>query len=292
MESSVPSGLRIGALSKRAGVSEHVLRAWETRYGLLAPTRSPSGYRLYSDSDVRRVQRMRSFLAQGLSAAEAARAVLAERSTAAADPVSVRKAEAGGVATLRSALDDLDERAAHHVLDELFGALTIEAVIRDVLIPYLHELGDRWGRGEVTVGQEHFASNLIRSRLAGLAPGWGGGQGPRALLACPPGELHDIALLSFGLVLRRSGWRVIYLGSDCPMADVQRAAAEQQPDLVMLSAADPERFEQARSDLTELARGWTVALAGPGASTELAAAVGAQYVDADPVTAAEQWADR
>jgi methanogenic corrinoid protein MtbC1 len=98
--------------------------------------------------------------------------------------------------------------------------------------------------------------------------------------------------LSFGLVLRRSGWRVIYLGSDCPMADVQRAAAEQQPDLVMLSAADPERFEQARSDLTELARGWTVALAGPGASTELAAAVGAQYVDADPVTAAEQWADR
>ena len=288
----MPSGLRIGALSKRAGVSEHVLRAWETRYGLLTPTRSPGGYRLYSESDVRRVQRMRAFLAQGLSAAEAARAVLAERSTVAADPASVRKAEAGGAADLRSALDDLDERAAHHVLDELFGALTIEAVIRDVLIPYLHDLGDRWGRGEVSVGQEHFASNLIRSRLAGLAPGWGGGHGPRALLACPPGELHDIALLSFGLVLRRSGWRVIYLGPDSPMADVEHAAAVVQPDVVMLSASDPERFEQVRSDLTGLSRDWTVALAGPGASTDLASAVGAQYVDADPVTAAEQWVDR
>ncbi|WP_198682094.1 MerR family transcriptional regulator [Kribbella rubisoli] len=292
MESSVPSGLRIGALSKRAGVSEHVLRAWETRYGLLSPSRSSGGYRLYSESDVRRVQRMRAFLAQGLSAAEAARAVLAERSTVATDPASVRKAEAGGVANLRSALDDLDERTAHHVLDELFGALTIEAVIRDVLIPYLHELGDRWGRGEVTVGQEHFASNLIRSRLAGLAPGWGGGQGPRAVLACPPGELHDIALLSFGLVLRRSGWRVIYLGTDSPMTDIEHAATVLQPDVVMLSASDPERFEQVRSDLGRLSRDWTVALAGPGASSELATAVGAQYVDADPVTAAEGWADR
>jgi DNA-binding transcriptional MerR regulator len=292
VETSVPGGLRIGALSKRAGVSEHVLRAWETRYGLLSPTRSAGGYRLYSESDVRRVQRMRAFLAQGLSAAEAARAVLAERSTLAADPVSVRKAEAGGVANLRAALDELDERAAHHVLDELFGALTIEAVIRDVLIPYLHELGDRWGRGEVSVGQEHFASNLIRSRLAGLAPGWGGGQGPRALLACPPGELHDIALLSFGLVLRRSGWRVIYLGADSPMADVEHAATVLGPELVMLSASDSARFDSVHPQLVRLAQTTSLALAGPGASSELAAAVGAQYVDGDPVTAAEQWTNR
>ncbi|MFI5698212.1 MerR family transcriptional regulator [Kribbella sp. NPDC051586] len=292
METSVPAGLRIGALSKRAGVSEHVLRAWETRYGLLSPTRSAGGYRLYSESDVRRVQRMRTFLAQGLSASEAARAVLAERATAAADPVAVRKAESGGAASLRSALDELDERAAHRVLDELFGSLTIEAVIRDVLIPYLHELGDRWGRGEVTVGQEHFASNLIRSRLAGLAPGWGGGQGPRALLACPPGELHDIALLSFGLILRRSGWRVIYLGADSPMADVEHAAGVLGPELVMLSASDSIRFDSVRTQLVRLAQNTSLALAGPGASAELATAVGAQYVEADPVTAAEEWSDR
>jgi methanogenic corrinoid protein MtbC1 len=186
----------------------------------------------------------------------------------------------------------LDERAAHHVLDELFGALTIEAVIRDVLIPYLHDLGDRWGRGEVSVGQEHFASNLIRSRLAGLAPGWGGGQGPRALLACPPGELHDIALLSFGLVLRRSGWRVIYLGADSPMADVEHAATVLGPELVMLSASDSARFDSVRPQLVRLAQTTSLALAGPGASSELAAAVGAQYVDGDPVTAAEQWTNR
>ncbi|MET9317442.1 B12-binding domain-containing protein [Kribbella sp. NPDC003505] len=294
METSVPGGLRIGALSKRAGVSEHVLRAWETRYGLLSPTRSPGGFRLYSDADVRRVQRMRALLADGLSAAEAARVVLAEPDGAqpASGPLVVRLAEAGGTAQLRAALDALDERAAHAVLDQLFGALTVEAVIRDVLMPYLHELGDRWERGEVTVGQEHFASNVIRSRLAALTAGWGAGQGPLALLACPSGELHDIALLSFGLVLRRTGWRVVFLGADSPMADVERTADAIGPDLVVLAASDRARFDAIRPDLVRLASGRSIALAGAGASPELGAAVGAQYVEFDPVSAAQRLAER
>ena len=196
------------------------------------------------------------------------------------------------VANLRSALDELDERAAQAVLDQLFGALTVEAVIREVLMPYLHELGDRWQRGDVTVGQEHFASNIIRSRLAALSTGWGAGHGPRALLACPPGELHDIALLSFGLILRRSGWRVVFLGADSPMADVERTAAALGPDLVMLSASDHSRFDAVRPQLVELSKDRSVVLAGAGASNELAATVGAQYVGADPVTAAERLAER
>ncbi|GAA1152303.1 hypothetical protein GCM10009630_58300 [Kribbella jejuensis] len=291
----MPGSLRIGALSKRAGVSEHVLRAWETRYGLLSPTRSAGGFRLYSELDVRRVQRMRAYLADGLSAAEAARAVLAEPVPAQMpdlDPVAVRTATVGAAASLRVALDDLDERAAHVVLDELFATLTIEAVIRDVLIPYLHDLGVRWSRAEVTVAQEHFASNVVRSRLAALSRGWGGGAGPRALLACPPGELHDIALLAFGLVLRRSGWRVVFLGADSPMTDIERTAGVVEPDLVMLSASDAARFDAIRPGLARLAQSCSVALAGAGASTELAAAVGARYVDHDPVTAAERLAER
>ncbi|MEU4195636.1 cobalamin B12-binding domain-containing protein [Kribbella sp. NPDC026611] len=292
MNTSVPGGLRIGALSKRAGVSEHVLRAWETRYGLLSPARSSGGFRLYSDDDLRRVRRMQAHLADGLSAAEAARAVLAEPAVPVVDPVSRQLAQASGLDNLRTALDELDERAAHVVLDQLFGALTIEAVIRDVLLPYLHELGDRWSRGEVSVAQEHFASNVIRSRLAALAPGWGGGRGPRALLACPPGELHDIALLSFGLVLRRSGWRVVFLGADSPMNDIERTAAALAPELIMLSASHPARFDTIRTELVRLASRRVLALAGPGASPELATAVGAEYINDDPVSAAERLVDR
>src|SRR3984893_12841576 len=73
--------LRIGELSRRVGVSDHVLRAWERRYGLLQPVRSPGGYRLYSDADERRIRRMQAHLARGLSAAEAARVALSEERT-------------------------------------------------------------------------------------------------------------------------------------------------------------------------------------------------------------------
>src|SRR5450755_3783613 len=74
--------LRIGELSRRLGVSDHVLRAWENRYGLLQPVRSPGGFRLYSEADESRVRRMQAHLAHGLSAAEAARAARSEEQPA------------------------------------------------------------------------------------------------------------------------------------------------------------------------------------------------------------------
>jgi DNA-binding transcriptional MerR regulator len=279
--------VRIGELSRRSGVSTELLRAWERRYGLLRPVRSAGGFRLYSEADLGRVRRMQAFLAEGLSAAEAARAAVdGERSEPA-----VRVEPAAGLAeeaaALARALDGYDEPAAQAVLDRLFGTLTVETVIRDVLLPYLHELGERWARGAASVAQEHFASNVIRGRLAGLGRGWGHGRGPRAVLACAPDELHDIALLAFGVVLNRTGWRIGYLGASTPVGDLIRLAAATRPELVVVSATRPERFAPVAADLTRLAGTVPLALAGPGATRELAEAIGARLLTGDPVTAAE-----
>src|SRR5262245_14035177 len=166
--------LRIGELSRRLGVSDHVLRAWESRYGLLRPVRSAGGFRLYSEHDEQRVRRMQAHLRRGLSAAEAARAALGETqpSADAATP-SVRLPGGEGMSDLaerlRAALDGFDEPLAQAVLDRLLTDLTVETVLRDVLMPYLRDLGDRWERGEVSVAQEHFASNVLRGRLSGMA---------------------------------------------------------------------------------------------------------------------------
>jgi methanogenic corrinoid protein MtbC1 len=156
------------------------------------------------------------------------------------------------------------------------------------VLPYLHELGERWQRGEVSVTQEHFASNVIRGRLAGLARGWGHGRGPRAHLACAPGEHHDIALLAFGVVLNRNGWRISYFGADTPLDDLIRAAAATHPDLVVVAATTADRFDGLAGDLARLARLSQLALAGAGATEALAAAVGARLLAEDPVTAAER----
>ena len=206
MVASEAGVLRIGELSRRVGVSGHVLRAWESRYGVLSPTRSGGGYRLYSAADEHRVRRMKALIADGLSAAEAAQTVRDEArahrrvppgSRAGPSPCSGRRWLTTSSA-LRQALDGFDEPAAQAVLDDLLTQLSLTSVLRDVVMPYLQDLGQRWEQGTASVAQEHFASNVLRGRLAGLARGWGAGTGPLAVLACPPGELHDLPLMVFG----------------------------------------------------------------------------------------------
>jgi MerR family transcriptional regulator, light-induced transcriptional regulator len=284
--------LRIGELSRRLGVSDHVLRAWERRYGLLRPARSPGGFRLYTEDDERRVRRMQAHLARGLSAAEAARATLGEDQAPVAGEdtkaVERRGSPIDAPGALARAMEEMDEPAAQAVLDRLLADFTVETVLRDVVLPYLRAVGEHWERGQASVAQEHFASNVLRGRLANLARGWGTGRGPRALLACPPGEEHDLPLLAFGIVLHRNGWRISYLGANTPLEDLVRTTAELQPDLVVLAAVTPERFDGMNGHLSRLARIAPLALAGAGATPALAQVVGAHLLDEGPVTAAEQ----
>src|SRR5690242_16806172 len=177
---------RIGEFARRVGVSPELLRAWEQRYGLLQPVRSAGGFRLYTTADESRVRSMRRHLDAGVSAAQAARLTLAEPTGESGDG-SEPAGAAPLTADLGDALDGLDEPGAHAAVDKLLARFTLQTVLRDVLVPYLHELGERWKRGEASVAQEHFASNLLRGRLLGLARGWGQGAGPRAVLACAPG---------------------------------------------------------------------------------------------------------
>jgi DNA-binding transcriptional MerR regulator len=283
---AVAGHLRIGELSRRTGVSPELLRAWEQRYGLLRPTRSDGGFRLYSPQDERRVASMCAHLKRGISAAEAARLTLDAESAPA--PAVALPALALGAAELRAALDHLDESSAHAALDRLLAGFAVETVLREVVMPYLRELGDRWERGEASIAQEHFASQILRGRLLGLARGWDRGPGPRALLACMPGEQHDLGLIVFGLGLRDRGWRITFLGPDTPLDTIGDAATALEPDAVVLAATTPDRFEGSRAALRRLAR--TVALwaAGAGASPDLAKATDVKLLDLDPLEAAER----
>ena len=282
--------LRIGELSRRSGVSPELLRAWERRYGLLRPERSDGGFRLYTAQDERRVSAMRAHLDRGLSAAEAARLALAEPEAAAwvAPPQAGATALERGAGELSAALDELDETRAHAALDGTLAALSLQAVLGEVVLPYLHDLGERWERGEVSVGQEHFASNVLRGRLLGLARGWDGGAGPRALLAAPPGELHDLGLIAFGLALRERGWRITYLGPNTPLPTVGETAQTLRPAAVVLAATTAARIDGDRAALRDLAAGAPVWLAGPGATQAAAEDAGARLLDGDPVAAAER----
>src|SRR5580765_1382014 len=265
MSMATESGqLRIGEFARRVGVTPELLRAWESRYGLTRPVRSPGGFRLYTAADATRVERMRRGLDQGLSAAEAARVALADE----------RPSEGlleDAAARLLGAICRYHEAAAHSALDESFAAFGLEESLRHVLLPTLKQVGDGWERGEIDVSHEHFASNLIRGRLLALARFWGRGTGPLALLACAPGETHDMTLLAFALVLRSHSWRILFLGADTPIATLAHAAETTLPALTVVSSFDRAMLEAHVAALRRLGRLTPLAVAGPGATDEFCA---------------------
>lgn len=282
------SHLRIGELSRRTGVSPELLRAWERRYDLLHPTRSPGGLRLYSIEDLERVRLMSRHIAEGVAAREAAglatRATVGDASGVAvrADQPTAAFDAQRAVADLGRAVDAFDEPAAQTIIDELLSVATVDAMLAEVVVPFLREVGDRWQRGELSVAQEHFASNVLRGRLLGLGRNWGAGTGPRALLACPPGERHDLGLIAFGLALRARGWRIDFLGSDTPTESIVRAAYTLDPALLVVSATAADMLLPVLDELAALARGRMVAVAGAAAG-EVAAPEGVMSLAGDPV---------
>ncbi len=299
--------MRIGELATRVGVSTHVLRAWESRYGLLNPSRSSGGYRLYSADDERRVREVLSLRDQGVSAMEASRQVLAaERagtaartgadgsspddrlaSPDAAAETSLRLDPPLLVTQLLDAITALDEDRAHAVLDTAFLDRSVESAIVDVLVPFFVRVGDQWELGRLGIAQEHFASSLVRRRLGALSLTWGLGTGPVAVLACPPGEFHDIILLSFGVLLGRAGWRVRYLGPDTPIPSLAAAARLARPDAIVLASRRPSGFRAHAGELRALGETYPLWLAGRGTTPRVLEEIDAHHLGPDLVADVE-----
>lgn len=283
---SVPPGVRIGELSRRVGVSAHVLRAWERRYGLLDPVRSHSGQRLYTPADESRVRRMRELMAEGYSAQVAARSAGAPAPAEPPPPADPAALQAVA-AVLDGALMNLDATAAHTAFDRLLAGYALDTVLGDAILPLLARIGDRWACGDITVAEEHFASALIAGRLQALTRGWDRGSGPRAIAACPPGERHDLGLLCFALALRDRGWRIAYLGQDTPVQALADTATRLAPDLVVISAVSRRPLAAAAGALVELARAHPLAIGGRGASAALAKRLNARLLPDGVIASAD-----
>jgi MerR family transcriptional regulator, light-induced transcriptional regulator len=229
---------------------------------------------------------VQSLVSGGLAAAQAARLVLSDGELPAptASPPATTLEDVAD--TLTVSLDRPDEQAASTALDRLFSTYTVETVLREVLLPYLHRLGERWAAGEVSVAHERFASNLIKGRLLGLAQGWGQGRGPGAILACVPGEHHELGLLAFGVALRRRGWRITYLGTDSPIEAVAHLSRSLLPTVVVLLSINPQGSLDHAPEIEQLARQVPVMIAGTGATPEVARRTQTQVLGQDPMSAA------
>jgi methanogenic corrinoid protein MtbC1 len=193
------------------------------------------------------------------------------------------------VEQLEQTLETFDEAGGHRVLGEVFAELDVEHALSEVVLPYLRAVGDRWESGRIGVAQEHFASNVLRSRLSLLmqdAAEEVTARRPLAVLACLPGERHEFGLMAAALTLSRLGWQVCYLGANTPTAELSLACRTVLPDAVVVAALRPTAFAAHAPALRRLAGATTVYVGAAGASEEIAALCDATWLEGDPVSAA------
>lgn len=248
----VPS-FNLKAVVQQIGLKPDTLRAWERRYGLPQPQRSPGGHRLYSERDIHIIKWLRARQREGLRikrAVEMWRRLEAEgqdplQAVSSAPPpvtaIPVVRAIDSTIAQLREdwlvACMAFDEQSADQILSQAFALYPPETVCLELLREGLCQIGERWYRGQATVQQEHFTSEMAIRRLESLImanppptrPG-------RILAACPPQEQHTFGLLVLTFLLRRQGWDVLYLGANVPLARMKATIDRTRPQLTILSA--------------------------------------------------------
>jgi MerR family transcriptional regulator, light-induced transcriptional regulator len=279
--------MRISELSRRVGVGAETLRAWERRYGVLRPRRTNGNTRLYSALDEARVQLMKRYIADRVPVAQAAEMAMSAQlrlspGSAGQLPEHERRR---GIRELASALAVFDETSADRTLQQLLGAYAVTAVLREVILPYLHKVGEWWEQNRMSVAQEHFASQFLQARLHALSRGWDRGLGPRAVLAAAPGDYHTLGITCFGIALHRLGWRVVCLGAATPIEMIREVAEGTDASLIGVSASIHGLLEPHAEELAELAAATPVAIGGYAISAELARRSGAVYLE-DPISGA------
>lgn len=245
----------IKAVVEATGLPAATLRAWERRYGALSPSRTDSGYRLYTAQDIATLRWLKARVDEGLSISQALHLLSYRRHSglgvSASRPVEPLAGPTEARALLLDALTHFDEAGADQVLQEAFAVYGLELVTENIIAPGMAILGDRWHEGQISTAAEHFASNYLRRKLDAIinaAPRPEGG--PLVVLGCAPGDWHELGLLLIHLMLRRRGLNTIYLGQNVPVARFGEEMTRLRPHLVVFAATTAETVP----GLIELAR--------------------------------------
>lgn len=245
--------LPLRTVSRLTGLSADIIRAWERRYGVVAPLRGPRGARLYSAADIAQLRLLRQAVASGRAIGDIARlsrGALEELvgPPASAAPTAGEAAAPGApsadlLAQAVAALERFDRAALDRCLGDALIARGARAFVEQVAAPLLIEVGERWRDGRLSVADEHLLSGLMHNLLAGVLRSRGSAGHPTVLLATPSGERHEFGLLMAGLIIAESGCGLCYLGAELPAAEVGAAARRAGAAVVGMGVScgsDPE----------------------------------------------------
>jgi DNA-binding transcriptional MerR regulator len=242
----------IGLVARITQISVATLRAWEHRYGFPETKRTPGGHRLYSERDILRLKWVKARIDEGMQTAQAIHALQHQEDEGKWASESERILETQQQRRgknfllhfhnqLLKALIHHDLEEANQLLGEALGLSSIGETLNEVIIPTMISIGEAWERGDIDVATEHLATQFFRQHLLLWMAS---GPLPRSIspiiLACAPGELHEIGLLMLGVMLRQRRFPIIFLGQSVPLRDLANFVEDIKPSLIVLSAVTEE----------------------------------------------------
>jgi methanogenic corrinoid protein MtbC1 len=253
--------LSIGALSRATGIAVETLRTWENRYGFPVPERKASGHRVYPVAAVARLRRIAQALSLGhragqvVGASEESVARLLESSAfaAAPSPASAVPLPAEDIPGLLRHVKAFDgESLTRHFLSDWARMGPVEFVEARIG-PLVHSVGDGWERNELEIRHEHFLSERVSDLLRSLRmPLEERATGPLVVLATLPGEAHGLGLQMSALVLAAAGCRILYLGTEVPIAQVAALARDLAARAVAVSVSSATKGTASAATLRKL----------------------------------------
>src|SRR5918994_872749 len=223
--------LNSAAVARRTGIGADTLRKWERRYGVLRPSRTSGGQRRYDERDVARVEWLRDRLSEGFRIGEAAALLETDQADAESSAAGLRDAIVAAVA-------DTDTRRLVALAEQSFTLYDVETAIEEIVAPALRLVGDRWEAGADCIAEERLLSEVVLARLRTLLGDRRAAVRGTAVLACAPGERHELGLLALAVLLQADGWLAVYLGTDTPLDAAVATAVRTNADVLCLSASD------------------------------------------------------
>lgn len=250
--------------SRRTGLSPHVIRVWEKRYGAVVPQRTPTNRRLYSNDEIERLSLLRQATELGHSIGNIATLGTDQlREVVAGTPTAVQATKPPHKETRREelmersldAIGRLDTQGLENALREGCLSLGTQGLLHKLAAPLAQRMGDLWQAGEITAAQEHFASAVLRVFLGNLARPYAvSDTAPTLLVATPTGQLHELGAALVSCAAMAHGWRVTYLGVGLPAAEIAGAAVRNRARAVALSVVYPRDDTKLPGELEDLRR--------------------------------------
>lgn len=257
----------INVVVRRTGLSVHVIRAWEKRYRAVAPARTKTNRRLYSDADIHRLRLLRQAVLAGRSIGQIAhlpsekllRLIDTDEATKSlSQPVETSLQETSEQSLLAhclAAVERFDPEALSEALSRSSISLGQIIAIDEVVAPLMREIGNSWHEGSLRILHEHMAAGVVRTYLGNALEGYDRAEtSPAAVSAAPSREMHELGALACAVAAAAEGWRVAYLGPNMPAEEIIKASELIKARAIMLSITSPMDEQRTQADLRRLRR--------------------------------------